>query len=151
MDGADRSAQGRLERVRRIKPPPPPDSKPDLWSVVGRVTVDAAADGAGVMARGVFLDVAIAAQRVEHRFDLQANVGVGLVAVDAQTLTAVVGEIVVAGDAIHLAMIEVRERERQQRARVEHCLTALVCRERDHRDDDAAECRNGDVPGDLHR
>ena len=64
------------------------------------MTIDTPPHWPRVFAVGVFFDVAVAAQRVEHRFDLQANIRIGSVAVDAETLAGVVGEVVVAGDAV---------------------------------------------------
>ena len=64
--------------------------------------------------------VTVAAEGVEHRFDLQSHLRIGPVTVDAETLTGVVGEVVVTGDAVDGAVVEVSERERQQRSSVDH-------------------------------
>ena len=100
---------------------------------------------------GVFFDVAVAAQRVEHRFDLEADIRIGSVAVDAEALAGVVGEVVVAGDAVDRTVVEMCKRQRQQRTRVDHLLTALVSGDRGDRDQDAHDCGERDsAPGGRH-
>lgn len=107
--------------------------------------------GAPIFAGRMLLDVTVAAERVEHRFDLEAHLGVGAVAVDAEPLAGVVGKVVVAHDAIDFAMIEMRERQRQQRAGVDHLLTALIGGDHCNSDEDAhygGEC--GAASGGFH-
>ena len=78
------------------------------------MAIHAASYGTRIIALGLFLHVAVAAQIVEHRFDARTNVHVRLVAIDAQAAARIVDVVVMARDAVDLSVIGVRERERQQ-------------------------------------
>ena len=104
------------------------------------MTVGTPPYGPRVFSVGVFFDVAVAAQRVEHRFDLEADIRISSVAVDAEALAGVVGEVVVAGDAVDRTVVEMRERQRQQRTRVDHRLTTLISGARGDHDENADDC-----------
>jgi hypothetical protein len=158
-DGRGSSAQGWLERARRSTHAPPPRSK--LRSTehkhlrrinhFHRMTINAPPHWPRVFAIRVLVHVTIAAQRVEHRFDLQSNLRVGFVAVDAETLAGIVGEVVVTGDSVDGAVVEVGERQRQQRPCVDHRLTSLISRGCGHGDEHADECgERGATRGGFH-
>ena len=100
-------------------------------------------NGSPIFAGRVLLDVAVAAEGMEHRFDFEAHFGVGAVAVDAEPLAGIVGEVVMAGDAVDFAMVEMREGQRQQRPGVDHLLTALIGSDRGNCDEDADDRGEG--------
>ncbi len=82
------------------------------------MAVEACAHGTTIVARLSLFDVTAAAEVVELRFDHDVEIGGAFVTIDAETITAVVGEIMVAFDAILTAVIGVGECDRQALAAV---------------------------------